>query len=312
MKKINEIILKLINEATPFEKIEKFSDSPGIYAFFFYGENFPLPGYKPKVGEIIYIGKTESSQKKRDVDTHFATGKTGSSTVRKSFGSLLREKLSLNPIPRGQKDIDAGRTSAFKFDKESEVKLTEWMTENLGLSFQEYKGDIKLLEKLETDLIHEVVPVINIDKNPDNPYLFDLRRARKAAATIAYKGINLGVAKNIETINMDEEEIQLKSIHKYEDIWKMTLPQIKQALSNPLPAEIQLKESYFKKVGKRGSYSFNLEFGDGRVTNGISGTAVARDLARIMLADLETKALLKSKHIKIRMDKYYTVFVTEK
>ena len=298
----------MMREAKPFKKITEFSDSPGIYAFFFYGNNFPLPGYTPKNGEIIYIGKTESSQKKRDADTHFTTGKTGSSTVRKSFGSLLREELTLTPIPRGEKDIEAGRTSTFKFDNDSEEKLTEWMTSNLGLSFYEF-ASIGKLDKLETDLIHKVVPVINIDKNPDNPYLSDLKNARKKAAEIAYEGIILGASNRGDGNNIPRQ-YNTANIHKYEDIWTMIIPDIKQILADPTPGEIQLKKDYFDKVGNRKSYSFNLEFRDGRVANNIGGSAVARDLARVMLGDLTTKALLKGKHVKLNMDRDFTLFVT--
>jgi len=308
MSDINKIILHLIRNAKPYKEITEFSDSAGVYAFFFYGSDFPLPDYTPKKGEIIYIGKTESSQKKRDAETHFATGKTGSSTVRKSFGSLLQEKLNLKPIPRGQADIEAGRKSAFKFDVISEKKLTEWMINNLGLSFYEYT-DMSTIEKLETELIHEVVPVINIDKNPDNPYLIDLKKARKKASELAYQGINTG------TTNKTKKESHQRiyssaNIHKYEDIWSMVIPDIKDAITSLKATEIQLKKEYFNQVGNRKSYSFNLEFRDGRIANNIGGSAVARDLARVMQNDLEIKALFKDKYVKIRMDKYFVIHIT--
>jgi len=309
MNTTNKIILHLIKNAKPFLEIDSFSDSPGIYAFFFYGDDFPLAGYSPKKGEIIYIGKTESSQKKRDADTHFASGKTGSSTVRKSFGSLLREELGLKPIPRGQADINVGRTAAFKFNDESEAILTNWMKNNLGLSFFEYNKEGKEISKLEEALIRQVIPVINIDKNPNSLYIRDLKSARKKASEIAYSGLSLGLKSNTKIGLIKQNRIITGNIHKYEDIWDMLLPQIRKGLKDSIPTEIQLQKEYFDKVGNRKLYSFNLEFINGRIANNVGGSAVARDLARVMQSDDDIQTTLNNKHIKIRMDKYFTVYI---
>jgi hypothetical protein len=99
-----EIIELLKEKETDFLKTKSFSKFPGIYAFFFIGNDFPLLGDSVSKHQIIYIGKTESSQEKRDAKTHFTTGKTGSSTVRKSIGSILCAKESLKPIPRNETD----------------------------------------------------------------------------------------------------------------------------------------------------------------------------------------------------------------
>jgi len=308
MQKTNDIILHLIRNAKPFLKIDSFSDQPGIYAFFFFGKKFPIDDYTPKQGEIVYIGKTESSQKKRDADTHFTTGKTGSSTVRKSFGSLILESLQLKPIPRGQSDIDAGCTSHFKFDQESEERLTIWMKDNLGLSFYEYKGNVKDIEVLETNLIQKVIPVINIDKNPDNPFLHLLKKARKDASNIAYSDTVMdSTSKSTRT---KSKVFNADNIHKYEDIWRMSLHQITEILKGQTDGEFEFKKEYFDQVGNRQSYSFNIEFQNGRVANNIGGSAVARDLARIMDNHPDAKELLKDKHVKIRMDKFFTVYIT--
>jgi len=90
--KTAKIIEFLKNAEEDFVKTKIFSDLPGIYAFFYIGNDFPILGKKVSKNDIVYIGKTESSQQKRDAETHFKTGKTGSSTVRKSIGALLCEK----------------------------------------------------------------------------------------------------------------------------------------------------------------------------------------------------------------------------
>jgi len=95
-----EIIELLKEKETDFLKTKSFSKFPGIYAFFYIGNDFPLLGNSVSKHQIIYIGKTESSQEKRDAKTHFTSGKTGSSTVRKSIGSILCAQENLKPIPR--------------------------------------------------------------------------------------------------------------------------------------------------------------------------------------------------------------------
>ncbi|MDN5790239.1 MAG: hypothetical protein L0H25_05130 [Micrococcales bacterium] len=48
----------------------------------------------------LYVGKAERTLHGRDVRTHFAAGKTGSSTVRRTLAALLAGELALGPIPR--------------------------------------------------------------------------------------------------------------------------------------------------------------------------------------------------------------------
>lgn len=164
-----EIINQLKNNRRRFNSITKFSNQPGIYAVFFFGKDFPLEK-KLINDEIIYIGKTESSQQSRDANTHFKSGKTGSSTLRRSLGALLREEMELVPMPRNDKDFKKGRTTFFKFNNYSEVRLTNWMEENLGLSFYEYPTTSAGIDFLETQLIKIAKPILNLAKNPNNPF----------------------------------------------------------------------------------------------------------------------------------------------
>jgi hypothetical protein len=48
----------------------------------------------------LYVGKAEASFVRRDLKTHFSTGRTGSSTLRRSFAVLLRNSLDLRGRPR--------------------------------------------------------------------------------------------------------------------------------------------------------------------------------------------------------------------
>ncbi|MCX6305491.1 MAG: hypothetical protein NT040_11035 [Bacteroidetes bacterium] len=317
---MNTIIASLKKDACPYRKIRSFSEKPGIYAIFFTGKDFPLTDYTPREDEIIYIGKTESSQASRDEKTHFTSGKTGSSTIRRSLGALLKKELSLIPVLRNDKDFDAGRKSFFKFDEPSEERLTKWMKDNLGISFYENEKPPSELDVLETGLIAETKPLLNIDsKNPGNPYAPAIKAARKACADEA----NQIIAKQ----EITDEPVKTKVVpfrvnsvapgqnaHKYEEIFNKALPQIENTIDNSgtRKLSIQLSQEDFKKVGNRQSYSFNLEFSDGVVANDIGGSAVARDLARVLEQNPGIAQKMKGRHLKFNMDKGFTLWISNK
>lgn len=304
-----KIIKELKKRAKRYSEITNFSDQPGIYAFFFYGRTFPLKDLICSSNDIIYIGKTLKSQKSRDADTHFKTGKTGSSTLRKTFGSLLYEQYKFNPIPRSQKDIDAKRYAQFKFDIKSEKRLTEWMVDNLGLSFYPYPQSKKEIDDLETLLIKRLVPVLNIDrKNTDNVYFSSIRLLRKKMSQIAYEKHKIHGSSPIKT---QPKRLEIKRkvsvdsgpVHKYESIWRSVIPHILKAIKTNESLFLQINKDSFEKVGNRKSYSFNLEFTNGSVSNNIRGSAVARDLARCLDYSKDFKVESKSKHLKFKMGK---------
>jgi hypothetical protein len=182
-----EIIDLLKKRETAYFKTKSFSKLPGIYAFFYTGKDFPVFGSAVSNHQIIYIGKTESSQEKRDAKTHFVSGKTGGSTLRKSIGSLLCEFENLKPIPRNDTDYQNGKFSHFTFDAPSEEIITTWMKNNLALSFFEFHGTKKQIKDLETELIDSTVPILNILMNPKNPFKGKLKKFRKKCALMAAK-----------------------------------------------------------------------------------------------------------------------------
>ena len=109
-------------------------------------------------------------------------------------------------------------------------------------------------------------------------------------------------------MNADQNE------HKYEEIFKTALPLIETAIAEVAirKLSIQLSQEDFKKVGNRQSYSFNLEFSDGIVVNDIGGSAVARDLARVLEQNARIIKKLKGKHMKFNLDKGFTLWITNK
>lgn len=55
----------------------------------------------------------------------------------------------------------------------------------------------------------------------------------------------------------------------------------------------------FGKVGNRGSYSFNLEFGNGVVNNCSNVSAVARDIARVLHSSIEVRKIISKGYFKL-------------
>ncbi|OJV36896.1 MAG: hypothetical protein BGO29_01790 [Bacteroidales bacterium 36-12] len=309
-----EIVDLLRFRETEYIKTKTFSKLPGIYALFFIGDNFPILGDSVSKHQIIYIGKTESSQEKRDAKTHFTTGKTGSSTVRKSIGSLLCENENLKPIPRNETDYEKKRFSHFKFDNKSEIKITKWMENNLALSFYEYPRTKQEIEDLETKLIDELVPILNISKNSKNSFRDTLQNLRKNCALNAAKDFNPNRISNQQNITTQQKNISnMAPSGKYTDLWSKQRALIQVKLNNATTKQsIQLNSEDFNKVGNRSNYSFNLEFLNGIVSNNIDGSAVARDLAKVIEDSKEIREILKMGHFKFNMDRQFCLWIEKR
>lgn len=102
--------------------------------------------------DVIYVGISNNSLRKRDYKQHF-NGNAGSSTLRKSIGSLLKFKK----IPRSLNKND-GKT---KFNEKDELFISNWMKSNLEF----YYLCIDNTETVEEFLIANLNPPLNISKN---------------------------------------------------------------------------------------------------------------------------------------------------
>ena len=184
---INQIISNLESNLVVYKNINSFSTKPGIYAIGYSAELFPplLAKDKIKKEKIIYIGKTESSQEKRDEKTHFYSGGTKSSTLRRSIGAILREELKLIPIPRSCSENTEKRFTNYCFDERGEKLLTKWMSDNLSLSFCELNGPVDEMETIEIDIIQQLKPILNLRNNKDNPWRKELKKLRKNCSVLA-------------------------------------------------------------------------------------------------------------------------------
>jgi hypothetical protein len=309
LETLTEAVTKHLRKARKkFTDYTEFSDKPGIYAFFFDGLAFPLKGYSPVEGEIIYIGKTESSEESRSLRTHFSSGKTGSSTVRRTIGALLRDKLNLIPIPRSNGSL---AHSNFKFDEHSEDRLTKWMKDNLALGFYPYPRTAGEIESFEKSLIATVAPILNLRDNPHNPYLKIIKSERKIAAQFAARIVsNLGQEKSPTTsLKITAESMTSKNKGLYTPVWETYYPSILASLKKgKAPVSIQLDAELFKTVGNRKSYTFRLHILNGRVYNNISGSAVARDLAEVIMRTY-TEDQKPFMNFTIRMDNNFKLVI---
>lgn len=115
------------------DAVELVPTEPGLYAFYGDDDAWSQLGLKPAYGgQPLYVGKAERSLNGRDVRTHFAAGKAGSSTVRRSLAALLAGGLALVAVPRNEAKPDG--SANFGQDVASEARLSDWMEERLSLA----------------------------------------------------------------------------------------------------------------------------------------------------------------------------------
>jgi hypothetical protein len=82
----------------------------------------------------------------------------------------------------------------------------------------------------------------------------------------------------------------------YTQIWSKYLPIIKILLKRTVNGDqvLDLNRIDFERAGsgRKAGYKFSIEFTKGRVANIISGSALASDLAFVMLEDANVKGIL--------------------
>lgn len=135
----------------------------------------PPPDDRP-----LYVGKSESSLHNRDVTTHFGNGRTGSSTVRRSFAALLHDTLGLRGVPRNREAPE--RCANYGLSEAHDAELTRWMRSNLKLSVWERNQSVALND-LETLVLRALSPPLNITK-VSTRWSHQVREARKVAHPI--------------------------------------------------------------------------------------------------------------------------------
>lgn len=102
--------------------------------------------------EVVYVGISNSSLRKRDFKQHF-NGNAGSSTLRKSIGSLFKFKKISRSLNQ-----DDGKT---KFNEKDEQFISNWMKSNLEFYYLVCNNT----NATEEYLIEKLNPPLNISKN---------------------------------------------------------------------------------------------------------------------------------------------------
>jgi hypothetical protein len=161
--------------------VERVARKPGLYALYGDGQAWRDLGLSPAFDDQpVYVGKAERSLNGRDIGTHFTTGKTGSSTVRRSLAALLADQLALVPVPRNLAKPDG--SANFGLDPAGDARLSDWMEHRLTLATW-MKPASTLTDDVETAVISQLRPALNMNKvgeSRERP-----REARKRLADIA-------------------------------------------------------------------------------------------------------------------------------
>jgi hypothetical protein len=154
---------------------------PGLYAI--YGDATTwdeLELGEPPDRRPLYLGKAEDSLVTRDLKTHFGDGRTGQSTVRRSFAALLHDKLGLRGMPRNP--AKPGYFSNYGLSAAHDAALTRWMKEHLELAAWGKPADCGFgLGEIEVALLLELQPPLNL-RDVVTPWTAQVKAARVVMA----------------------------------------------------------------------------------------------------------------------------------
>lgn len=168
---------------------------PGLYAFYGDEQAWSDLELSPAFdGQPLYVGKAEKSLIGRDVGTHFSTGKTGSSTVRRSLAALLVDALDLVAVPRNIARPDG--SANYSLEQVGDERLSRWMEERLVLATWVKLKDV-VLDDVETEVLLRLRPPLNLDKVGEPRER--LRRARGVLAAASRSSSAKAAPRSVET-----------------------------------------------------------------------------------------------------------------
>ena len=129
--------------------------------------------------ELLYIGKLDNLARRN----HFKRKSSGSSTVRRSLGALLKYELKLDAKSCSAAGSSVNGNKNYRFEDEGETCLSKWMIKNLKCSIYALKRDE---QTMETQLIKEFKPPLNLRgwKNPQKEMIEKLRTVCEEEAKI--------------------------------------------------------------------------------------------------------------------------------
>lgn len=135
---------------------------------------------KPPDGRPLYIGKAEDSLVARDLKTHFGDGRTGQSTVRRSFAALLHDTLGLLGVPRNT--AKPGYFPNYGLVGAHDAALTRWMKDRLQLAVWPKPPACQFsLGEIEAALLVALLPPLNL-QGVVTPWTTRVKAARAVMA----------------------------------------------------------------------------------------------------------------------------------
>ncbi|MCW5876675.1 MAG: hypothetical protein KIS85_07300 [Anaerolineales bacterium] len=178
------IVSALLANLSSVETHTNFPRERGLYAFGLAGQLEIKSSilHHLSEGSFLYLGKSESSLHKRIKGTHLNTKRTGSSTLRRTLGAILREELNLTPIPRSSTEQTERRFRNYKFAPDGEKRLTDWMHENLLVTYWVAPPTVTLMH-IEEQVIELSKPGLNLETY--NPHWAEIKNLRKMCSELA-------------------------------------------------------------------------------------------------------------------------------
>lgn len=150
----------------------------GIYAWYF--DEIP-PGV-PEKGlcsvegwRLLYIGMVQNQPVRERLLSRHYSGNAEESTLRKSLGCLLRDKLDLTPRKK------SARSKKWTFG-DDEDKLTEWMRRHARVKL--VRIAMKKVKEMKEVLIKHFSPPLNIEEG-SHPFVAELEAIRKECGEAA-------------------------------------------------------------------------------------------------------------------------------
>ena len=102
----------------------------------------------------------------------------------------------------------------------------------------------------------------------------------------------------------------------YIHVWNKYLPIIKILLKKSHAANqtLDLNRIDFEKAGsgRKSGYKFSIEFKNGRVSNVISGSALATDLATVLTNDTAIRSIMSDQDVMISLNTRFQLLITNK
>lgn len=198
-----------------------------------------------------------------------------------------------NLIPRDSHYNNNGKT---KFNVTDESELSDWIKTNLLLFYYPNKE----FDRIESLLIQALNPPLNLDKNHNvinSEFRKHLSKLRNQKPVHFYD--NMGEIMNQRNLGKE----------LYVQIWQEYLSEILYAI-NSISKTMKLNRSLFESVGnrKKSGYTFRLEIVDGIVPRK-KGSAVARDLKKVLDKSIDFKTLANKKSIIISLNTNFELVV---